>query len=169
MNSFSLGFDWPLREAGGSLSPGRRCRQLYYQKRENPEQFLNKHNITFSASFKTLGGRILRDTRQACHPKMSDCSFNSVSPDGGYGTQTQQLIVEEGQCSGGLVQGRANRAAALAAVGAGQAFGRRRQDGDGGRREIGGDGIQGLEGRGGGLRGTRSVQACEVDQRVRGL
>jgi len=54
-------------------------------------------------------------------------------------------------------------------VGAGWAFGRRRQDRDGRSRGIGGDETRGPEGRGGGLRGTRSVEAGEIDQRVCGL
>lgn len=63
------------------------------------------------------------------------------------------------------------RAAALTAVGAGQAFGRRRQDRDGRGGGIDGDRREGNReggGRGDRLR-ARGVEAGEVDQCVCGL
>lgn len=56
------------------------------------------------------------------------------------------------------------RAAALAAIGAGQAFRRRRKDRDGESQGIGRDSIRGLRGRGSRLRGARRVKSSEVDQ-----
>lgn len=61
------------------------------------------------------------------------------------------------------------RAAALTTMRAGQAFGRRRQDRDGGSCGIGGDRIKGLGGMGGRLRGAGSVKAGEVNQCICGL
>lgn len=61
------------------------------------------------------------------------------------------------------------RAAALTALGAGQAFGRGRQDGYGGGRGVGGDRVRRLGERDGQLRGARGVEAGEVDQRVCGV
>lgn len=60
-------------------------------------------------------------------------------------------------------------AAALAAMGVGQAFGRGRQHWDGEDQGIGGDEIRGVDLRGGGLRGARRVKSCEVDQCICGV
>lgn len=97
-------------------------------------------------------------------PKAINCSGHAVSE---RITKRQQLVIKERQRRGGLIGGRVTWAAALTAMGAGQAFRRRGQDRE--RRGMDGDRIQSLSGRDGGLRRARSVEAGEVNQRVCGF